>query len=259
MRNRRTRPRTPPKVRAALCVTCLVDTFYPQVGEAVVAVLRRLGVDVTFPQDQTCCGQVAYNGGFHQEARETARRFLDVFEGEEPVVVPSGSCAAMIKLHYLDLFRDDHTALERAERLAQHTHEFSYFLVHTLGHTLETADFGASFTGKVTYQESCHLLRDLGVSAEPRALLNEVHGAELIEMDKCDTCCGFGGLFSVKFAHISMAILEEKLAAIAATGADVVVANDMGCLMHLGGAMARRDLPVRPMHLAELLAGQKGR
>ena len=246
---------TPRTVTAALCVTCLVDTFYPQVGEATVNVLRRHGVNVRFPEDQTCCGQVAYNGGFRREATEVARRFLDTFDGDDPVVVPSGSCAAMVKVGYLELFRDDPETLERAQQLAERTRELSDFLVNVL----EVSDPQASFSGSVTYHESCHLLRDLGVSAEPRQLIQGVEGVQFTEMDRCDICCGFGGLFSVKYPHISNAILNEKLEAIQASGADVVVANDMGCLMQIGGAISRRKLRVRPMHLAELLDQQGGR
>ena len=239
----------------ALCVTCLVDTFYPQVGEAVVNVLRRLGVDVTFPEDQTCCGQPAYNGGFQRDATVVARRFIALFQGVEYVVVPSGSCAAMIKVHYPELFRDDPDMLAKAEELAGRTYELSDFLVNVL----QVSETGSSFAGKVTYHESCHLLRDLHVSSEPRALVQGVQGTDLVEMDRCDECCGFGGLFAVRYPHISTAILNEKLQAIEATGADVVVSNDMGCLMHMGGAISRRGMRVRPMHLAELLDQREGR
>jgi L-lactate dehydrogenase complex protein LldE len=220
------------------------------VGEATVKVLRGLGVEIGFPEGQTCCGQPAYNAGYHREATEVARRFIDVFEGDGYVVVPSGSCAAMIKAHYPYLFRDDPDLLAKVEQLAQRTHELSGFLVNVM----EASDTGGSFTGKVTYQQACHLLRDLGISSEPRVLIRGVRGAELSEMDQCDTCCGFGGLFSVKQPHISTAMLDDKLDAIVATGADLVVSNDMGCLMHLSGAISRRGLRVRTMHLAEFLA-----
>jgi len=239
----------------ALCVTCLVDTFYPQVGEAVVNVLRRLGVDVTFPEDQTCCGQPAYNEGFQRDATAVARRLIDLFQDAEYVVVPSGSCAAMIKVHYPKLFHDDPDMLAKAEELAGRTYELSDFLVNVL----QITEAGASFAGKATYQESCHLLRELHVSSEPRALVQGVQGTELVEMDQCDECCGFGGLFAVRYPHISAAILNEKLQAVEATGADVVVSSDMGCLMHMGGAISRRGMRVRPMHLAELLDQREGR
>ena len=246
---------TPRRVKASLCVTCMIDTFYPQVGVATVNLLRRLGVEVSFPQGQTCCGQPAYNGGFHQEAKTVARRFLDLFQGEEYVVVPSGSCAAMIKVQYPHLLRDEPELLAQVAQLAQRTYELSDFLVNVL----QVQEVGASFAGKVTYHESCHLLRELGISQEPRQLLRSVQGAELVEMAKPDVCCGFGGLFSVKYPRISAAMLEDKLKAIEDTGADAVVANDMGCLMHLEGAIRRKGMRARPMHLAELLAEREGR
>jgi L-lactate dehydrogenase complex protein LldE len=219
-----------------------------------VKVLRRAGVDVTFPADQTCCGQVGYNGGFEQEAREVALHFMDVFDGDEPVVVPSGSCASMIKIFYLDLFADDPVLLERAQRLSERTHEFSDFLVNVL----EVENVGAAFSGTVTYHDACHLLRELHISAEPRALIEGVSGAELAEMTDSDRCCGFGGLFSVKFPEVSAAILGEKLENIEASGAEVVVANDCGCLMHMRGALSRKGMRQRAMHIAELLASQSG-
>ena len=219
-----------------------------------VGLLRRAGVEVSFPEGQTCCGQPAFNGGFQSEAVEVARRFLDLFQEEQYVVVPSGSCAAMVKVQYPYLFRHDPVLQARAEQLAQRTYELSDFLVNVL----HVSEVGASFAGKVTYHESCHLLRDLRISNEPRLLIRSVRGTELVEMDHCDVCCGFGGLFSVKFPHVSAAMLDDKLQAIEATGADAVVANDMGCLMHLEGAIRRRGMRVRPMHLVELLAQQGG-
>ena len=182
-------------------------------------------------------------------------RFLDQFQGEERVVVPSGSCAAMIKIQYPHLVREDPELLARATDLAQRTHELSDFLVNVL----QVREVGASFAGKVTYHESCHLLRELGVSQEPRQLLEGIRGVELVEMRESQVCCGFGGLFSVNYPDISSAMLEDKLEAVESTGADAVVANDMGCLMHMEGAIRRRDMRVRPLHLAEMLAEQDGR
>ncbi len=257
MRRRRARggrAKVEPKVRASLFVTCLIDQLYPSVGEAVVKVLRRLGVEVSFLTDQTCCGQPAFNAGFWHEAAPVARHFLELFQGDQPVVVPSGSCAAMVKSFYPQLFKDDPEALAMAESLRVRTYEFSEFLVKVLGVT----DVGASFAGRVTYHDACHLLRELGVSEEPRQLIRGVHGVELVEMSGAEACCGFGGLFSVKYPHISTAILDEKLSAIDGAAADVVVACDMGCLMHMAGAMGRRGMRARPMHLAELLAQEGG-
>ncbi len=213
-------------------------------------VLRRLGVDVSFPEDQTCCGQIAFNGGFRAEAAEVARHFLDVFENEEQVVIPSGSCASMVKVYYKELFEHDPDALERAKAVGEKTRELSDYIVNVVG----TADVGAASGGLATYHDACHLLRELRISGEPRRLIESVAGVELQEMRNSDACCGFGGLFSVKFPHISTAILEEKLQSIAGSGADTVVANDCGCLMHIRGAMERRGMNVRAVHIAELLA-----
>lgn len=227
-----------------------MDQFYPEVGEAVVKVLRHLGVDVSFPEGQTCCGQIGFNGGYRQDAREVARHFVEVFEREEHIVVPSGSCASMVKVYYADLFADEPEMLERARGVAEKTHEFSDFIVNVLGVT----EVGSSSSGLVTYHDACHLLRELNISEEPRTLIENVKGVELQEMPKSDGCCGFGGLFAVKYAHISTAILDEKLENVEASGADTLVANDCGCLMHMAGAMKRRGMATRPMHIAELLA-----
>ena len=213
-------------------------------------VLQHLGVDVTFPEGQTCCGQIGFNGGYRAEAADVARHFVDVFENEEHVVVPSGSCGAMIKVYYLDLFADDPEMLERAKAVGERTHELTDFIVNVLGVT----DVGGVSSGLVTYHDACHLLRELHISNEPRSLIENVGGIELQEMANSDACCGFGGLFSVKFPEISTAILDEKLANVEDSGAGTLVANDCGCLMHMRGAMRRRGTGVRAMHIAELLA-----
>jgi L-lactate dehydrogenase complex protein LldE len=242
--------RRQPRIRAALCATCLVDQFFPEVGEATVKVLRHLGVDVTFPWNQTCCGQIGFNGGYRAEAADIARHFIEVFEGEEHVVVPSGSCASMIKVYYPQLFAEDPEMRDRAMAIGERTHELTDFIVNVLGVT----DVGASFRGLVTYHDACHLLRELGISEEPRSLIENVRGVEFQEMAKSDGCCGFGGLFAVKFPEISEAILGDKLENIAASGAQTVVASDCGCLMHMRGALRRSGSSVRPLHIAELLA-----
>ena len=243
-------------ITASLFVTCVVDQLFPEVGLSVVRLLRKLGVNVEFPRDQTCCGQALFNSGFSKKAELLARRVLKSFQPSQMrtassyVVVPSGSCASMMRVFYPQLFRDDHELRQRANELSARVYEFSEFLVKVLGVT----DVGASFQGKVTYQPSCHLLRELGVSQEPRELLSNVKGAELVEMGQADVCCGFGGTFSVKYPHISAGILEDKLNNIAGTGADAVVGCDMSCLMHIGGGLSRRGVEVRPMHLAQLLS-----
>jgi len=237
-------------VKASLFVSCLVDQFYPEIGESVVKVLRHLDVDLDFPSGQTCCGQPAYNSGFVSRAVPLARRVLDLFSDSEYVVIPSGSCGAMLKVFTPELFRDDPELEEQARSMAERTYEFSQFIVNVLGIT----DVGASFQGKVTYHASCHLLRELGAATESQALIRAVRGVEFVEMDGATACCGFGGTFAVKYPEISGAILEPKLRSIEATGADVLVAADAGCLMHMAGVMRRRGMKTRPMHLAQLLA-----
>jgi L-lactate dehydrogenase complex protein LldE len=242
--------RRQPRMRVALCATCLVDQFFPEVGIATVKVLRHLGVDVAFPEEQTCCGQIGFNGGYRREAADVARHFIDVFEPYDHIVVPSGSCTSMVKVFYRELFASDPDMLERANAVGEKTHELTDFIVNVLGVT----DIGSVSQGLVTYHDACHLLRELHISEEPRSLIENVRGVELQEMTKAETCCGFGGLFSVKFPEVSTAILDDKLVSIEESGAGAVVANDCGCLMHMEGAMRRRGLATRPLHIAQLLA-----
>ncbi|MBI3950532.1 MAG: (Fe-S)-binding protein [Acidobacteria bacterium] len=237
-------------MKVSLFITCLVDQFAPQVGVSMVRVLQRLGVKLDFPADQTCCGQPAYNTGFHSEARSLAERFIRIFEHSEYVVAPSGSCASMVKTFYPDLFKNDAAMLERAKALAARTYEFSEFLVNVLG----VEDVGARYDGKVALHQSCHLLRELNVRNEPLRLLKAIRGIQLVELERADVCCGFGGLFSIKYPQISGGILQEKVETIKRSGADVVVASDVGCLMHIAGGLSRQRIPVRTMHIAELLA-----
>jgi L-lactate dehydrogenase complex protein LldE len=227
-----------------------VDSFYPAVGEAAVEVLERLGVEVEFPEAQTCCGQPGYNAGFRHEARQLALHFLDVFEqSDAPVVAPSGSCAAMIVHGYADMFANDPRSLARAKALAARTYEFSQFLVDVLGVT----DVGAQFDGKLTYHPSCHLLRGLGVKDEVQKLLARVRGAEVVPLPNAEECCGFGGLFAVKHGDISGAMLDKKLENVRASGAQAVVGCDMSCLMHMQGGLSRDGSPITCVHLAEVL------
>jgi len=237
-------------MKASLFITCLVDQLFPQVGVSMVEVLRRLGVEVDFPEAQTCCGQPAFNSGYRKEARDLAARFINVFDDSEYVVAPSGSCASMVKVFYADLFEDDAAMRERARALAARTYEFSEFLVNVL----QIEDVGAQFSGRVALHQSCHLLRELNVRGEPLRLLRAVRGIELVELERAEACCGFGGLFAIKYAQISGSILQEKIDHIRESGADVIVASDMGCLMHIGGGLSRQRIPVRTMHIAELLA-----
>lgn len=246
-------------MRATLFITCLVDQFFPEVGEAMVGVLRRLGVDLEFPEDQTCCGQAAFNGGFRREAERVARHYISVFEGSEYIVAPSGSCTSMVKRFYPELFWEKPRWRERAEALSSKIYELSEFLVRVLGVEDVGARYalpgGAGKSTRVAYHDSCHLLRELGVSEEPRRLIRAVRGVELVELSRSPACCGFGGIFSVKYPHISGAILQEKIETIRESGAEVVVANDIGCLMHIAGGLSRQRILVKAMHLAELLNG----
>jgi len=216
----------------------------------MVRVLRRLGVQLDFPFDQTCCGQPAFNSGFHSEARTLAERFINIFQASEYIVAPSGSCTSMVRVFYPELFKDDHDRRKRAESLASRTYEFSEFLVNVLG----VEDVGAVYRGRVALHQSCHLLRELNVRSEPQRLLKAVKGIQLVEMERADMCCGFGGLFAIKYPHISGGILQEKIDCIKKCGADIVVASDVGCLMHIAGGLSRQGIPVRTMHIAEILA-----
>jgi L-lactate dehydrogenase complex protein LldE len=241
-------------MKVSLFITCLVDQFFPEVGMSMVSVLRRLGVEVDFPTAQTCCGQPAFNSGFSSEARELARRFIGIFENSEYIVAPSGSCTSMVRVFYKELFNDDPAWQKRAESLASRTYEFTEFVVDVLG----VDDVGASYTGKVALHQSCHLLRELNVRTEPQRLLKSVKGIELVELERSDACCGFGGLFSIKYPEISSGILEDKIGSVEKSGADVLVACDVGCLMHIAGGLSRQDKATRTMHIAELLAKRDG-
>ena len=234
-----------------LFITCLIDTLLPQIGEAVVTVLEHAGVNVEFPLNQTCCGQPAFNAGMRSEARKTAEHTIEVFENTSgAVIIPSGSCTAMIRHSYPELFADDPLWLPRARALADRTFEFTEFLVDKLG----ISDLGAHFSGELTYHPSCHLLRGLGVDRQPRVLLENVRGAEVIELPYQEECCGFGGVFSVKHPEISAEMLHRKITNIESTRAPHVVVCDTGCLIHIAGGLSRLEKPQRVMHIAEILA-----
>jgi L-lactate dehydrogenase complex protein LldE len=237
---------TPRKV--SLLVTCLGDALFPDVGVATVRLLRRLGVEVDFPTKQICCGQPHFNSGYHGDARDLARHTINAFAGSEMVVAPSGSCAAMVKLEYPELFHDDPVWRRRAEELAGRTHELSAFLVRVLG----VEDVGARFPGRVTYHMACHL-RGLGLLTEPERLLRRVRELEYVPLERADECCGFGGSFSVRYPGISAAMVRDKADFIEKAGVTVVVATDAGCLMNIGGCLRRRGSAVRALHLAEVL------
>lgn len=240
--------------RVSLWVTCTVDQFYPEVGESTVHLLRRMGVAVSFPGAQTCCGQTAFNSGFWSEARPVARRFLKVFSGDLPIVVPSGSCAAMVRVFYEDLFHDEPDVLEEAGGVAARVYELSEYLVDVLGVSqLSPAGSPEADVSRVTYHEACHLRRELGATTQARTLIRAAPGTELVEMEQAEVCCGFGGTFSVKYPDISGAMLQDKVDNIRKTGAGSVIACDSTCLMQLAGGLERQGAAVRPLHLAQLL------
>jgi len=232
-----------------LFIQCLVDTLYPEVAEAMVRIFRRLGISLTCPADQTCCGQPAFNSGYQHQALVAAKHFIEVFEDSECLVCPSGSCVNMVRYHYLELFENDYQWLRRAQDLSNRIYEFSQYLVDVLG----IDDLGARFEGKVTYHDSCHLLRGLKVREQPRKLLQKVAGADFIEMRDSDYCCGFGGMFALKYADISNAMVSDKVKNILNTGADAVVGCDMGCLMNIQGKLSRMGSKIKVLHLAQIL------
>lgn len=228
--------------------TCLVDLFYPDAGMAGIELLQRAGVRVVFPQGQSCCGQPAYNCGHRDEARAVARAQLALFAEDWPIVVPSGSCAGMMKRHYPDLFRGDPDE-GRAAAVAGRVWELTQFLVHVLDVRLE--DKGEPV--RVTWHASCHAQREMGVLDEPKALLRQLANVELVELARERECCGFGGTFAVRHPEISAAMVEDKVADIAGTGARAVVSGDCGCLMNITGALEAGDRPVRGVHIAQFL------
>jgi L-lactate dehydrogenase complex protein LldE len=238
------------RLRVALFVTCLGDQFFPEVGECVVKVLRRLGVEVTFNPAQTCCGQPAFNTGYRDEARAVASKVLNLFDDADYMVCPSGSCTSMVRVFYPELFAADPARLRECQQLRDRFFEFSEFLVNVL----KVEDVGASFPHRVTYHDSCHLLRELGVEEQPRKLLRKVRGIDFVEMEGYQVCCGFGGTFAVKFPEVSVAMGQDKLRFATQTDAEYLVACDSSCLMHLGGIIHRQALPLKTMHLAEVLA-----
>jgi L-lactate dehydrogenase complex protein LldE len=231
-------------VRVSLFVTCLADTLFPDVGRATVTVLERLGCTVDFPAAQTCCGQMHMNTGYDRPAGEMVRGFADTFADAEAVVVPSGSCTGMLRYHGQNVAPGVHLPP---------LYELSEFLVDVLGVT----DVGASFPHSVTYHPTCHSLRLLGVGDRPYRLLQAVQGLELRELAEADQCCGFGGTFALKNADTSAAMGEDKINHVVETGAEILCTSDSSCMMHLGGFASRRKLPVRSMHLAEILASQE--
>lgn len=239
----------PHKPRIGLFVTCLVDLFRPSIGWAAIKLLEDAGCHVEVPA-QTCCGQPAYNSGDRRLAKDLARPVIEAFAAYDYIVVPSGSCAGMLAKHYPALFADDEFAA-RAEAFAAKVYELSDFLVTVL--KVDTID--AEFPRRVTFHDACSGLRELGIADQPRKLLGTVRGLDLVEMDDHTRCCGFGGTFAVKYGEISAAIVDEKAEAVEKSGAPVLLAGDLGCLMNIAGRLARRGSAIEVRHFAEVLAG----
>ena len=245
-------PQAKPKV--GLFVTCLVDLIRPSVGFASVKLLEDAGCEVEVPRAQTCCGQPAYNSGDKSDARALALATIEAFEAYDYIVAPSGSCAGMLKYHYPELFSSEPALAKRASAFAGKVFELVSFLVDIRGMT----QVNASFTGSVTYHDSCAGLRELGVKQQPRKLLSSIEGLTLQEMEDCEVCCGFGGTFCIKYPDVSNAIVEKKSVNIAASNADCLLAGDMGCLMNMAGKLCREGKTTQVRHVAEVLAGMTG-
>jgi L-lactate dehydrogenase complex protein LldE len=243
-------------MRVALMVTCVNDAMFPETGKAVVRVLRDLGVEVDFPEQQTCCGQPMVNTGYLDEAVPAVRRYVEAFAGYDAIVTPSGSCAGSARhQHALVARRSGDAGLQRAvEEVAPQAYELSEFLVDVLGVT----DVGASFPHRVTYHPTCHSLRMLAVGDRPIRLLRAVRGLELVDLPDAEQCCGFGGTFALKNADTSVAMGSDKARRVRDTHAEVLVAGDNSCLMHIGGLLSRQRAGTRVMHLAEVLAAREG-
>ena len=232
-----------------LFIPCFIDQLYPQTAFNMVKVLEKAGVAVKYNEDQTCCGQPAFNAGFRNEARDVCSKFLKDFSGHDYVVAPSASCVGFVKNYYSTMF--DNSSLHNDVRdLGKRIYEFSSFLVNVLG----IEDVGATLHGKATYHDSCAGLRECRIKEEPRKLLSQVKGLELLEMNDVETCCGFGGSFAVKFETISVAMADQKVNNALQTGADYIISTDVSCLMHLDGYIRHKGYPIRTMHIADVLA-----
>ena len=239
-------------MKASLFITCFNDTLFPETGQATVRLLERLGVEVDFPREQTCCGQMHFNSGYADETVPLVRRFVSVFADSEVVVAPSASCVGMVRDYYTDVAErsGDEALKEEVRAIQPRVLELSEFLIDRLG----VEDVGAYFPHQVTYHPTCHSLRILHVGDRPLRLLRAVAGIDLVELPEAEECCGFGGTFAVKNADTSMAMLTDKVRAVLDTGAQVCTAGDNSCLMHIGGALSRQRAGVRAMHMAEILA-----
>jgi len=240
------------KMRVALFVTCLVDLFRPSIGFAAVKLLEDAGCDVAVPTGQTCCGQPAFNQGARADTIAIAKRTIDALEGFDHVIVPSGSCAGMLKKHYPELFASDDPYRAKADDLASRSFELVSFLTDHLG--VDHVDTKLSV--KATYHDSCSGLRELGIKQQPRELLSTIEGMTLVEMDNAEVCCGFGGTFCVKYPDISTKMVSDKTGYIEASGAGLLLAGDLGCLLNMAGRLKREGRPIEVRHVAEVLAGE---
>lgn len=233
-----------------LFITCLVDSFYPKTGEAIVDIFHRLGIGVEFTPEQTCCGQPNFNAGLRAEARPIAEHTIQVFEKtKEDIVVPSGSCTHMMKHGYLELFADDPIWLPRAQIVATRIYEFTEYVVDKLGVT----DLGARWDGTLTYHSSCHTLRGMNIDRQPRALLANVKGATIVELPEVESCCGFGGIFSMEHPELSAEWLKRKISNLEKTQSPTLVVSESGCLMHIAGGLHRQKKSQKVIHIAEVL------
>jgi L-lactate dehydrogenase complex protein LldE len=241
-------------MKVQLFITCLTEQFFPSVLESMLKILERFNIQVEFPGEQTCCGQPFFNSGFQTEAKKMAERWLKVFSrSDADIISPSGSCVDMVRHHYPHLFAKETPEYRSAEILSKRTYEFSEYLVHQL----KVNDVGAEFPHRVTYHASCHLLRGLGLREEPKMLLKQVKGLEFIPLQEEDTCCGFGGAFSVIYPEVSGVMMKRKIKMIQASGAEVVTACDAGCLMNIGGGLQKARLDVKALHLIDILASKE--
>ncbi len=239
-------------MRVLLFPTCLVDHIKPKIGFDTVKLLKFYGVDVEVPEEPSCCGQIAFNVGYWEQAREMALSWLRVYdkEGIDYIVAPSGSCVHMIRENYPILFENEPEVLEKVNRVRKKLYEIIEFMIKVL----KVKDIPSKFKGKVTYHASCHYLRGLGVKEPPRDFLIKISGVKFIPMDLEETCCGFGGLFSVKFPYVSYRMAERKVKSIEETGAEYLTSSDLSCLMNLGGVLSRLGIDIKPVHIVEILA-----
>lgn len=237
-------------MKIQLFIPCFIDQLYPQTGFNTIKLLEKAGCEVLYNPNQTCCGQPAFNSGYWDEAAALAHKFLNGFDPALPVVSPSGSCTGFVIHHYHKLLKDQPELMGKLDKQKQHIYELSDFLVNVLHYT----DFEACFQHKVTYHDSCSALREYGIKNEPRQLLSRVKGLELIEMEECETCCGFGGTFAVKNPDISSAMAEKKVLNALATGVEYIVSTEASCLMNINGYIAKHKLPMKGIHLADILS-----